>query len=57
LTDENTKFYLDAIKQEIEQLIPKFTGNITFEINWKEGAVGNMNVKLGKSIRNVKRNS
>lgn len=57
MTDENTKFYLDAIKHEIEQLAPRFTGNLEFKTNWKEGSLANMNVVHLKSIRSVKRNS
>lgn len=55
MISENTQFYLDAIKHEVEQLDERFTGNTKFEINWKEGTIGNMNVILGKSLRKIER--
>ena len=46
-------FYLDYIKNEIEQLAPDFTGNIEFKLNFKEGGCANMNCILGKSIKQI----
>ncbi len=56
--DDNTKFYLDFITQEIEKLKEgRFTGNIEFKVNWKEGSIANLNCGLNKSIRNIRRDS
>ena len=53
MTDDNTQFYFDAIKHEVKQLAPRFTGNLEFKMNLKEGVVANMNIIKLKSIRNV----
>ena len=52
----NSDFYLEAIKHELEKLSPDFTGNISFQLNYKEGIVGNMNIGLGKSVRKIEPN-
>lgn len=51
----NTKQYHDFIADELDKLEDgTFTGSIEFQINMKDGAVGNMNVKLNKSVRLIK---
>ncbi|KKL15542.1 hypothetical protein LCGC14_2504570 [marine sediment metagenome] len=48
----NSKQYLEAIEKEIEKLEDgKFTGNIDFRINWKDGIIGNVNCGLNKSFK------
>ncbi|GAG01521.1 unnamed protein product, partial [marine sediment metagenome] len=47
-------WYLDFIKREIEKLKEgRFTGNINFQVNWKEGSVANLNIGLNKSVRRI----
>ena len=54
--NENTKWYLDFIKREIEKLrTGNFTGNVDFKVNWKDGAIGNLNCVLAKSVRHIER--
>ncbi len=54
MTDENTQFYLEFMAKEIEKLREgRFTGNIDFKVNWKEGSIANMNIGLNKSVRNI----
>lgn len=48
---EQLEFYVKSIQHELERLDSRFTGNISFQLNFKEGSVGNMNVDLGKSVR------
>ena len=53
--NEVTKQYHDFIGRELEKLEEgRFTGNMDFKVNWKEGAIANMNVCLNKSVRLVK---
>ena len=45
-------WYLDCIKHELETLEEgKFTGNMDFKINFKDGAPANMNITLAKSVK------
>lgn len=54
MTDESLIWYLDFIQRELQQLNEgKFTGNIEFQVNHKEGSVANMNVCLRKSVRHI----
>ncbi len=47
-----TEEYVDAIKHELETLEEtRFTGNRTFQLNFKEGSVANLNVGSHKSIK------
>jgi len=50
---DNLTWYLDAIKHELEKLNPSFTGNISFQLNYKEGIIGNMNIEMGKSVKKI----
>lgn len=44
--------YEEAIKRELEELIEaRFTGNIEFRVNFKEGSIANVNFGLNKSIK------
>lgn len=44
--------YIDFIKSELEKLEQgKFTGNVEFQVNFKDGGIANMNSVLRKSIR------
>ena len=52
--NENNEFYLEAVKREIEKLEQgRFTGNIEFRPNFKDGFVANMNIGLNKSLKKV----
>ena len=46
------QWYLDFIKEELElhQQV-KFTGNVEFQVNFKEGSIANLNCGQKKSIR------
>ena len=47
----NIKEYLDYIADEVVKLHPRFTGNIEFKLNLKEGSIANMNCHLSKSVK------
>lgn len=50
--DVNTEFYLMTISREIEKLeYGKFTGNVEFQLNFKDGVIANENVTLRKSVK------
>ena len=50
----NLEWYLKAIERELEQLSAgRFTGNIEFKVNWKEGVIANCNICLNRSIRKI----
>jgi hypothetical protein len=52
--NENTEFYVTATRKEIERLEQgKFTGNVEFQFNFKEGAVANQNITLRKSLKRI----
>ncbi len=55
--NENLEWYLDrVVKAELIKLSEgRFTGNIEFRVNWKEGQIANCNVSLNKSIRKIER--
>jgi len=47
----NIDWYINvAIRHEIESLDDKFTGNIEFRLNFKNGSIANMNCTKNKSI-------
>ena len=49
---DNIDWYIDCIKHELEKLQSgKFTGNMEFKVNFKEGSIANMNCSLNRSIR------
>lgn len=51
---ESLKFYLDTIQKEAERLENgRFTGNVEFQLNFKDGSIANENVVLRKSIKRV----
>ena len=51
---DNLKFYLDTIQRELERLEQgKFTGNVEFRPNFKDGKIANMNIILAKSVRQI----
>ena len=52
MIDITIQWYLDVIKSELERLKEgKFTGNTSFQLNWKEGNIANMNGGLNRSWR------
>lgn len=54
---EILQWYLEIITHEIEKAMNgKLTGNINFQINFKEGGICNMNINLGKSIKLIEKN-
>lgn len=53
---ETLHWYLEIITHEIEKAINgKLTGNVSFQINFKEGGVANMNIMLGKSVKLIEK--
>jgi len=51
---DNLKFYLDTIQRELERLEQgKFTGNVEFQCNFKDGVIANQNITLRKSVKKV----
>ena len=49
--EENIQKYLESMKHEIGRLDPRFTGNIEFKLNFKEGMIGNLNVSKTMSVK------
>jgi len=48
----NIEKYLEAIRYELEKLRDgKFTGNMDFKVNFKEGSIGNLNIGLNRSLK------
>ena len=46
------EFYIQFIQHEIEKLEQgKFTGNVEFKVNFKDGGIANLNVNLAKSVK------
>ena len=55
--NETLNWYLEFIKRELEKLEDgKFTGNVGFKVNFKEGGIANCNVELNKSVKMITRN-
>ena len=49
---DNSTWYVEAIHREIDLLNEgRFTGNIVFQVNFKEGSIANCNISLNKSLR------
>ncbi len=58
MVDETYKWYIEAIKHEINYEIKKnakFSGNIVFQINMSNGNIANMNVGNNKSLKRIER--
>ena len=52
MTDKKIKYYLSFIEDELKELKDnRFTGNIEYRINLKNGSIANMNNGLHKSIK------
>jgi hypothetical protein len=50
--NKDIEWYIDSIRHELEKLEEgKFTGNMEFKINFKEGSPANMNVILATSVK------
>jgi pyruvoyl-dependent arginine decarboxylase (PvlArgDC) len=48
---EEIEKYIESVRHEVNQLGEHYTGRISFELNFRDGGVGNMNIEKGKSIR------
>lgn len=47
-----TEEYISFMRRELEKLEQgKFTGNIDFKVNFKDGGVANLNCILNKSVK------
>lgn len=54
VTDRMIEEYVEFIKNELLQLrFGRFTGNVDFKVNLKEGSIGNMNCVLSKCVKLV----
>lgn len=54
IESETLNWYLEFIRRELEKLEQgKFTGNVGFKVNFKEGGIANMNIELNKSVKMV----
>ncbi len=52
MSTEILNWYVEFIKRELGKLEEsKFTGNVEFQVNFKEGGIANCNVVLRKSIK------
>jgi len=50
--DKKIEAYLIAFRRDLETLkSTKFTGNIEFKINMKEGGIANINIDRNKSLK------
>lgn len=53
--DLNTSYYVDFLKEELVKLRDgKFSGNVEFRFNFRDGGVAVMNVSLNKSVKKSK---
>lgn len=43
--------YIECVRDEITKLAPRFTGNIDFKFNFKDGGIANINISLSKSVK------
>lgn len=49
-----TEEYINFMRRELDKLEQgKFTGNIEFKVNFKEGGVANLNSVLNRSVKLV----
>lgn len=49
------EYYIEVFRDENQQLVDaKFTGNVEFKVNYKEGGIANMNCSLNKSVKMLK---
>ncbi len=53
---KDLEWYLNAIRHEVEQINEKdFVGSVDFKINIRQGSIGNMNITLNKSVKNMEK--
>ena len=49
---DSIKYYLGKVNEELSKLEEgRFTGNVEFKFNIKDGGIANINVRLNKSIK------
>jgi len=54
MNEETQIKYLDYIKKELDYCSgSKFTGNMEFKVNFKEGGIANMNISVNQSVKLV----
>ena len=54
MSNPNTDFYLQSIQREVERHEQgRFTGNVEFQLNFKDGIIANENITLRKSIKRI----
>lgn len=52
-----TEEYIIFMRRELEKLEQgKFTGNIEFKVNFKEGGIANLNASLNRSVKLMEKN-
>jgi len=50
--DKTLEDYIEFIKRDLESLRDaRFTGNIEFKVNFKDGGIANMNCSKNKSVK------
>ncbi len=50
--DKSIEWYIESIRHELDKLEEgRFTGNMDFKINFKDGFPCNMNIVLAKSVK------
>lgn len=53
---KDIEWYLASMRHEIEQINDKdFVGSLEFQVNIRQGVIGNMNVTLGKSVKKIEK--
>lgn len=53
---DTLQWYLDVITHELQKAMDgKLTGNVSFQANFKEGGICNMNIILGKSVKFIEK--
>jgi len=46
------EWYIEFIDGEVQRLVDgRFTGNVEFQINFKDGGICNQNITLRKSVK------
>lgn len=50
--DDLVHWYVSYFAKEVEYgHLNKFTGNMSFQVNFREGVIGNMNIGVNQSVK------
>lgn len=53
---KSVEWYIEYIKKEMDVLVVgDYTGKITFEVNFKQGGIANLNCQVRQSVKEPER--